>query len=477
MKPLRLSCAVASALLVAVAVAEDPLRIDARNTFTGPTADTSVMTVLLENDGPDARGVVRVTSDTGEMLYPVELPRGARKKLLTLPPAGWGELSFSLETNQGNVRRRMPSINFGNQNGGTILLVGDDIGGLGFLRRQTDGKSSISTGDSYVTAEEAPDRPVAYRQFNVVALGPGSERMTDGTVRALRDYALAGGTLVFFGGASAPTLEDPRWAAALPGKGWHPTTLAGSKVLGDLGSYPLGERFTVLTPNEMASGSRARKEGATVLESERGYGLGRVVVLGYSPLEQPLSVWEGRTKALTRFVRAGETQRSRQFQAAFLRQGYGEVRYGGGTVGYSTTTMGPGGTTVTMTPIPPPPASTAGSMGATPWPGYRSASEDPFSTTLPPTSSVFGLLAIYFVLVVPVSFLVLRKMKRGEFAWVTAPVLSLGFAGLLFKSAQSLYAASLSSASQGVVVLQEGSPEGIFFGTSQMFFPRGGVYD
>jgi len=116
-------------------------------------------------------------------------------------------------------------------------------------------------------------------------------------------------------------------------------------------------------------------------------------------------------------------------------------------------------------------------VAARPFGGPQPANEDPFSTTLPPTSSVFGLLALYFVLVVPVSFLVLRKLKKGELAWLTAPLLSLGFAGLLFKSAQSLYAAALSTASQGVVVLQEGSPEALFFGTSQMFFPRGGTYD
>jgi hypothetical protein len=449
--------------------------MDMRSTFNGPMADTSAVTVLLENDGPDARGVVRVSGDMGETMYPVELPRGARKRLLTLPTNNWGDLEFSLETNQGVVSHRMPAQSMERFNGGSILLIGDDSGGLGFLRKQTEGQSSITTGDSYVTAEDAPDRPAAYRSFNAVALGPGSERMNDGTVRALQDFALGGGTIVFFGGASSPILQDPRWANAMPGKDWRPVTLAGSSTLASFGDTPLNDRFTVLAPASLAKGSTARREGNTVLESERGYGLGRVVVLGYSMLDQPLNVWGGRARTLSRFIRGGETGRARMFQATYLRQNSGESSFYGGGGGYSSTTYGPGGVIVSRTVAVPARPAGAGAPPASmpPQPG----SDDPFSTTLPPTSSVFGLLALYFVLVVPVSFLVLRKLKKGELAWVTAPLLSLGFAGLLFKSAQSLYAAALSTASQGVVVLQEGAPEGVFFGTSQMFFPRGGTYD
>src|SRR5262249_46631881 len=74
-------------------------------------------------------------------------------------------------------------------------------------------------------------------------------------------------------------------------------------------------------------------------------------------------------------------------------------------------------------------------------------------------------------------FLVLKKLKRGELAWFTAPILSLGFAGILFTSAASLYSAKMSTVSTGLLLAQEGSGDGIFIGGTQMFIPRAGSYD
>jgi len=463
MKPLRKLLLLGTALFAATAWAADPLRMDLQNTFTGPTADSSVITVLLENDGPDARGFVRVTGETGDTTYPVELPRGARKKLLTLPEASWGELVFSLETDHGDVTKKIPSFPPANDmTGGSVLLIGDDNGGLGFLRKLSDGKQNYTTRDAYVTPEDAPDRPAAYRTSNVVMLGPGAERLSDGAVRALKDYALSGGALLFIGGPSAPILEDVRWASLIPGKGWRPKTLSRSPELSNLADSDAPGPFTVLSPDVPAAGGTIRWEGGTVLETERGYGLGRVIVLGYSPLEPPLSTWTGRGRLISRFIRSAEGQRARGFVGTYQISGrMGEDIY-----------SAPPPVMITSTGAP------AGVAPGTPYSMYQpQVSGDPFSTTLPPTSTVFGILAGYFVLVVPVSFLVLRKFKKGEFAWFTAPVLSLAFAGLLFKSAQGLYSASLSTATNGVLVLQEGSQNGMFFGTSQLFFPRGGVYD
>jgi hypothetical protein len=90
---------------------------------------------------------------------------------------------------------------------------------------------------------------------------------------------------------------------------------------------------------------------------------------------------------------------------------------------------------------------------------------------------VFTLLAAYFVVVIPLNFLVLKKLRRGELAWFTAPIISLGFAGAFFASAQDLYSAKMSSAAQGVIVGQQGLEEGLFVGTSQLFVPRSGTYD
>ncbi len=385
MKPLRSLLILGSVLFAVTAWAADPLRMELQNTFSGPTADTSAITVLLENDGPDARGAVRVTGESGETSYPVELPRGARKKLLTLPDSQWGELVFTLETDHGDVTRKTIAVPPANDLAtGSVLLIGDDNGGLGFLRKLQDGKQTYTTRDAYVTPEDAPDRPAAYRTSNVVILGPGAERLSDGAVRALKDYALSGGALLFFGGASAPILEDRRWASLLPGRGWRPKTLSKSPELSNLADADAPGPFTVLTPDSPAPGATIRWEGGTALEIERGYGLGRIVVLGYSPLEPPLSTWTGRTRLVSRFIRSVDGQRARGFVSIYQATNGMEVAY------------------------PAAVASVGGPGTAAPYVSSRFSTyyqqSDPFSTTLPPTPTVFGILAGYFVLVVPVSF-------------------------------------------------------------------------
>ena len=83
MKPIR-ALFLLPALGAASAWAADPLQMDVKNAFEGPMAGASSVVVELVNDGPDARGAVVVNDDGADTTYPVDLPRGSRKRLLTL---------------------------------------------------------------------------------------------------------------------------------------------------------------------------------------------------------------------------------------------------------------------------------------------------------------------------------------------------------------------------------------------------------
>ncbi len=434
MKTVRRLALLAASLAAASAWAADPIRMDVRTTFDGPASDTNAVTVTLENDGPDAHGTLRVLGAENGTIYPVSLPRGESRTVLTLNGiSNWGTLRFVLDTDQGRAVQEMPAVwrENGRNLDGSALFVGDDNRSVAFLR--PEGDQSVGLKDAYVRPARAPDRAAAYRGFNAVFLSPAAIGIGNDAVRALKEYALGGGTLVFLGGSNPELLEDARWADVLPGRGWRSRRVS-PRPLDGLGTQVPPGGFTVVEPKELAPGAAALKGpgGASIFDTERGFGLGRVVALGYSPFEGSLQGWEGRTRLLARFIRGGSSING----AAFLDA------YTGQTVSGGSSGVG-----------------------------------DPFSTKLPPAATVFGILVGYFVLVVPVSFLVLRKLKRGELAWITAPLLSLGFAGLLFRSASGLYSSALSTASQGVVVLQQGQPDAMFYGTSQMFFPKGGVYD
>lgn len=456
MKLLRIVLMAATTALTAAILAADPLQIDPRQTFTGPGADSSVMTVELSNSGPDARGSLTVTSESGQIDYPVELPRGARKQIVTFPGVGYGQIDFSLRTNQGTVTKTVPAVFLGYENSLAALLIGDDEGSLAFLRRQGNDRKAIAANDIYVAPDAAPGRGAAYGSFASVVLGPGSERISDETVAALKNYALEGGTLIFVGGASSPTLSDRRWADTITGSGWQPKTVPHLDALAEAGGESLRGPLTILQATNLSPGTMVHRDGAAIFETERGFGLGQVVVLGYNPFEAPLTTWPGRGRALLRYIRNTAGIRATAFLSGY--QGLTSPRYAPGL-----RVVGPPG----LSPSVPPRAFSSSGT----------ADGDPFDTRLPALTTVFGMLALYFVLVVPVNFLILRKLRRGELAWITAPVLSLAFAGILFRSAQSLYAASLSTATQGVLIVQQGTNQALYSGRAQMFFPRGGTYD
>lgn len=102
-------------------------------------------------------------------------------------------------------------------------------------------------------------------------------------------------------------------------------------------------------------------------------------------------------------------------------------------------------------------------------------SADPFSVELPKFTEVVGLLLVYFVAVVPLNFFVLRKLRRPELTWITAPVLAIAFGGVLFSSVRSLYHAATSRTTHGTLLVQAGVPDAVFVGTSDIFEPHAGT--
>lgn len=176
---------------------------------------------------------------------------------------------------------------------------------------------------------------------------------------------------------------------------------------------------------------------------KRQAGFGRVIVVAANLLEGPALGWSNRGLFLQN-MNLGEGSQD----LAFVLSGGRQNDPYGGSYSYSG--------------VPPTGSGLA---------------NDPFSAKMPDTLSVVLVLGIYFILVVPVNLLVLRKMNKGEWAWITSPIISLVFAGIFFRSAAGLYSATLSTATSGVLVADADVPEAYFAGHAQIFFPRGGQYD
>ncbi|MCB8932502.1 MAG: hypothetical protein H6534_03575 [Chthonomonadaceae bacterium] len=431
---IRAAASLALAIGAGFASGAGPLGIRVQPLYEGRRASGMVALVAtVSNSGRDATGAVVVSTEgMAPVRFPVALPRGSVKRVRMLAPlnAYYGTPTVVLETDRGSVRAMLPpsEIAYGEDHPGA-LLIGGASGELNFLEE--------STG-LFVQAESAPDRPIAYASMRFVVLGEGAERMSDGVVDALQAWAETGGTIVVVGGASNPLLFDRRWTPFLPLEAEGSRQARIPRSVEKLWGRPMPDAPIAVAFGRVAPGARVAVQGPVPLVMDRPLGSGRVLMFAFNPFEGPLRTWPGRKKMFEQHLPAmGST----------------------GMMGLQSQPSYFGGTRIPSSP------------------GVIRNEPDPFTVELPATGTVLMLLAGYVVLVVPINFLLLRKLKRGEWAWVTSPLLSLGFAAVFFSFAADLYKTPLGRAVTGTLYLDSRLDHGYLVGNAQLFIPRGGTYD
>lgn len=403
-----------------------PLRVQISNSGSPTDATLHVNSGLFNMDYPVKLAGSGLTSVN---VYPVPGQTGAGGVYIELSAGGHGTVAST------NFRFRQ----FGNQTTSSfsIGLIGihkpgdptdpSGYGDLEFVRHAQWGfNGTPSVG--YCLPSDAPDRPVGYSAFKVLMLGNDSSQLSDAAIEAIKAWTLQGGTLVFVGGTRSPAATDPRWNRTVPVTGIHRVP-HNEAVLTTNNFFP---PFTAYVGKPAAPSVIGDRQG---LFPEWQYGLGRAVYMAFDPFSEPFIRWDGRGALFTILLSPALLESS---QLVLSSQ---------------------------ETPM-----------------AIRSALEgsangnNPFQAELPSTGEVVAILALYFIAVVPLNFLILRKLKRGELAWATAPVLSLGFAGIFFGSAHGLYTAQLSSTTRALMVLEQNEPQGVVIGRSQMYFPHAGSY-
>ncbi len=457
--PFRTAILAGAAALALPCLGQRPgVTLYSESAFLGmsPGAGVFPLRIHIENTGRSTSGVVEVEAGAYRMSYPVELPTGSRKSFLAYvsieyydPPriVFKGEREY-LEHRFRTERHSSAQI--------AVASIAERPGAITFFKRLnwTAQSTQQQVGDVYCKPGELPDRAIGYDSIAMVVLGEGSERMKDTEVRALKLWMLTGGTIVLFGGAANPVLQDERWAELIPVREASPQSRALPREFRDYGTNGLPSGPVSVIDGKLAPGCEEVRLGRSRLFAVRRVGFGRLVYCPFDLTEQPLRIWEGRARLLDHKlgVRSAGHVRTRLL-AQFLppvrdTMGYFPPGYGGSY----------GGVYVSI-----------GSEGPTP--------SNPFSARAPDAGIVAGILIAYLVVGVPVNFLLVRRKGRGELAWFTTPILSLGFAAAFFWFARDLYSAQLSVSEKGILVVDESLPEGSYVGHCAVYFPRGGRYD
>lgn len=440
-------------VLLTGGVAQDPVELSAVPLLQSVTEGSILPVVVrVESRTGNLSGVLVVStggfSRRREYHYPLELPAGARKELVVTPYTSRFDNDLRIEFRAGRIRREVSvrfGMQFGSESWGQVLMVSDLVGGLQLLTRiplrGTVPTANVEPGKytvSYCKPEQVPPQGIALGQASLILLNDGAERMSQEQFTAVRHWVEMGGTLIVPGGAGATYLQHPQLRDLLPVQVRGLTQVERLEAIGTLLGRAAPQGRTILT--EAVPKSHARvwvRQGNLPLIALAPYGLGTVIFLAFDPTEEPL--------------------RSYPALEAFWK-----------TLLHSVVDRSPG---YFMTLLHASQSNTA----MNPWDSSNIGQD--MRIELPSLSLVFGVLLIYFVLVVPVNYWILKRFRLLDWTWVSTLLIALVFTVIIGAAGRDLYRKPLSSKIQTTLLLQAGSPNAYGVSSGLFFFPRAGLYD
>ena len=347
------------------------------------------------------------------------------------------------------LRFAYPSVNV------QLCLLGDHPGALARTphpRREPNPPAGPSYSACYVKPENTPDRPSAFNGLRAVVIGRGAERLNPAQWHALREWAVEGGSLIFL----------PRTDGFRP-----PVEIADSLPSGPLTEHmaadlPVGPSgfLKLYTAVRQSPTDNLLSYPLYVTVEKEQLGAGNIVFFSADLTSREFRSSPHLGEYWTELINLAAPFESNN---DLIRDG--EVTAPWSDASGTNLQMGANGqpTVYRGYPVPPPQQPVSGT--------------DPFELSLPALNSVLYLFLGYFVLAVPVTFVVLKRTRKMNLAWVTGPVLAVGFAGALYLCTARLYTAPLSRRTAGTLVAAAGDHEARFSGMTELFIPHGGTYD
>ena len=374
--------------------------------------------VLLENRGPDFAGEVHVgewgnNAASARYVADVVLPRGSRKRLTIYAQPNFPRLRVELISEGDVVTKLEPRVNFIDHTDVFVGVVGDGAGAWNLLTTlEIPGEGEVVVVN--VVPDTFPQRPEALDALDVIALADvPAQTLSAGALEALEAWVAGGGTLILPGGSNVE-----RNLKGLPG-GLMPVVPVGvAKLESALALERLGgEAFPTTYPltvsvSHALSGRVLAQEGEVPMAVLSRSGQGRVLFLAFDPMAQPLAGWSGMPKLWRELL-------FQSLPSSVLIPDIGPNQSWARSSGWSSQ--------------------------------FYSAVYNLPALEFPSINVLFGLIAGYIVLVGPVNYLALRRLRRTGLMWVTIPVLVLVFSGSIYLLAVDAKGSDIQVSSVSIV--------------------------
>ncbi len=366
------------------AMAADGLTMEATALLDGHarTGQWMAIDVHLVNDGPAITGELRLAGGAqGRTSFstPVDLPTQSDKvyRMYIQPPAFGRELTVSLVDGATEIAAVKTTFTI---HDATQLIVGvvaerpgEIIGSLDLL----PDVNNVAPLAIALAPTDLPERVEAWNTLDrLIWQDVDAARLTTAQLDALRGWVAGGGRLVITGGTAGPASLSAFPDALLPYRPTTTTDVAASTLGGLLGEVPDDATDLPALTGELAAGRALATSGDRVVAAELPYGAGNVTIVGFDPTVDWIAdsnIGEGLWRRLL------------------------------------------------------PPKASGGPIIGDDSQLVSAASQLP-SLALPPIGGLIALLGAYILLIGPINYLVLKRLDRREWAWVTMPILIVTFA-------------------------------------------------
>ena len=365
------------------ATAADGLTMEARILLNGNARIGSWMAieVHLVNTGPAISGELRLAGGSqGQTRFgrAVDLPTQSDKTYLMYaqPPAFGSELEIVLAADEQKVASTKAKFSIHDVNQLVVAVVAERPEGIVGNLRLLPNQNQVAPLVMSIAPEDLPERVEAWNMLDrLVWQDLDAGRLTAAQLDALRGWVAGGGRLVIVGGTSGPRSLAAFPDVLLPYRPATTTDVPPAALIGLLGELPAAAADLPALSGELVEGRALAVVGDRVVAAERSYGTGAVTLLGFDPT----TAWIADAPAADGMWRRLLPPRS------------------SGNLVFSDDNM------------------------------LVSAVSQLPSLALPPIGGLVALLGAYIVLIGPLNYLILRRLDRREWAWVTMPILIVAF--------------------------------------------------
>ena len=342
--------------------------------------------VDLQNDGPSILGELRMdggTQGNARFAMAVDLPTGSHKTyvLHAQPPAFGLNVKVNLVANEQLVDSVSVAYLVHDANQLVVGVLAERPAGIVGALRLPANQFGVAAAIVPLSIADLPERAEGWGVLDrLVWQDVDSNQLNAPQLIALRQWLATGGRLIIVGGSAGISTLSAFPDDILPYRPTATLDIDPSSLVPLLGPLPDGAVDLPAMGGALTHGRALASSGDRVVAADLAYGSGRVTLLGVDPT----TGWLARSKGVDGMWRGLLPDRTGD--AAVLVDDSQLVQ----------------------------------AVFALP------------ALALPPTSGLLVIIAAYILIIGPLNYLILRRLDRRELAWITMPVLVIGFAAAAF---------------------------------------------